>query len=236
MTVRQVFGSVMVMCSLLAAQLAPPAAVAETIALIGTGNVSSALGRRFAAQGHTVLYGSRTPNDADGTELVRATGHGARAVTPAEAAAAAEIVVLAVPWDAVESVVRGLGVLDGKIVIDPTNPRITTPEGLRDYALPDSNAERIQRLAPAAKVVKAFNTLGADTMLDPARAGWPVTIPVVGDDPAAKAVVVELAQDIGLEAIDVGPLRHARIVEGLHYLRSNAVGGRINFHLPRDPE
>ena len=62
----------------------------------------------------------------------------------------------------------------------------------------------------------------------------PVTIPVVGDDRAANAIVATLAREIGLEAIDVGPLRHARIVEGLHYLRANAYGGRINYHLPRD--
>jgi predicted dinucleotide-binding enzyme len=61
-----------------------------------------------------------------------------------------------------------------------------------------------------------------------------VTIPVVGDSHAAKAVVAGLAREIGLEAVDGGPLRHARIVEGPHYLRANALGVRINFHFPRD--
>jgi NADPH-dependent F420 reductase len=225
-------GAVLVRCAaLLATQLSfGSAAHAETIALIGTGNVGAALGRRFAGEGHTVLYGSRSPAEAGVTDLVRVTGQGAVAVMPAEAAARARVVVLAVPWDVVEDVVRSLGPLDGKIVVDPTNPRTTAPDGLRDYAFPDSNAERIQRLAPGAAVVKAFNTLGAETMLEPQSAGGPVTIPVGGDDREAKALVVDLAREIGLEAIDVGPLRHARIVEGLHYLRSNAVGGRVNFH------
>jgi hypothetical protein len=108
-------------------------------------------------------------------------------------------------------------------------------DGFADYPLPDSNAERIARLAPQAKVVKAFSTLGSETMLDPSVAGGPVTVPIVGDDRAAKELVVSLARELGLDAVDVGPLRHARIIEGLHYLRANALGGRVNFHFPRDP-
>ncbi|HEX5048789.1 MAG TPA: NADPH-dependent F420 reductase [Gammaproteobacteria bacterium] len=210
-------------------------AAAETIALIGTGNVGAALGRRFAEHGHTVTYGSRNPADADVVELVRDTGHGAVALAPREAAARSRIVVLAVPWTAAEDAVRGLGDLSGKIVVDPTNPRVQAADGFADYPpLPDSNAERIARLAPGAKVVKAFSTLGAETMYDPRLAEGPVTVPVVGDDRAAKEIVAALARELGLEAVDVGPLRHARIIEGLHYLRANALGGRVNFHFPRD--
>jgi len=210
------------------------AANAETVALIGTGNVAAALGQRFAEHGHSVVYGSRSPTEADVRELVAATGHDAVAVAPADAAARADIVVLAVPWSAAEGVVRGLGDLRGKILVDPTNPRVTASDGFADYPIEDSNAERIARLAPGAQVVKAFNTLGFETMLDPKVANGPVTVPIVGDDRAAKARVAALAREIGLEAIDVGPLRHARILEGLHFLRANAEGGRINFHFPRD--
>ena len=209
-------------------------ATAETVALIGTGNVGAALGRRFAENGHTIVYGSRDPSAADVRELVAATGHGAVAVTQAQAAAQADIVVLAVPWSAAEGVVRALPDLSGKIVVDPTNPRVMASDGFADYPIEDSNAERIARLAPGAKVVKAFSTLGAETMLDPKVAGGPVTVPIVGDDRAAKERIAVLAREIGLEAVDVGPLRHARIIEGLHYLRANAYGGRINYHFPRD--
>jgi NADPH-dependent F420 reductase len=211
------------------------AAAAETVAMIGTGNVGAALGRRFAENGHTVVYGSRDPAAADVRELVAATGNGAVAVTQAEAAARADIVVLAIPWSAAEDVVRSLPSLAGKIVVDPTNPRVMASDGFADYPIDDSNAERIARLAPGAQVVKAFSTLGAETMLDPSLARGPVTVPLVGDDRAAKERVAVLAREIGLEAVDVGPLRHARIIEGLHYLRANALGGRINYHLPRDP-
>jgi NADPH-dependent F420 reductase len=221
--------------ALAVAALGSLAAAAETVAMIGTGNVGAALGQRFAQNGHSVLYGSRDPNAADVRELVAATGNGAVATTQAEAAAQADIVVLAVPWRAAEDVVRSLPSLRGKIIVDPTNPRVMASDGFADYPIEDSNAERIARLAPGAHVVKAFSTLGSETMLDPEVAGGPVTVPIVGDDRAAKERVATLAREIGLEAVDVGPLRHARIIEGLHYLRANAYGGRINYHLPRDP-
>ncbi len=217
------------------AGLGPQSAAAETVAMIGTGNVGAALGRRFAENGHTIVYGSRDPSAADVRELVAATGNGAVATTQAEAAAQADIVILAVPWRAAEEIVRALPDLRGKIVVDPTNPRVMADDGFADYPIDDSNAERIARAAPGADVVKAFSTLGAETMLDPELAGGPVTVPIVGDDRAAKERVAALTREIGLEAVDVGPLRHARIIEGLHYLRANAYGGRINYHLPRDP-
>ena len=217
------------------AGLGPHNAAAETVAMIGTGNVGAALGRRFAENGHKIVYGSRDPSAADVRELVAATGNGAVATTQAEAAAQADIVILAVPWSAAEDVVRALPDLTGKIVVDPTNPRVMASDGFADYPIEDSNAERIARLAPGAHVVKAFSTLGAETMLDPRLAGGPVTVPLVGDDRAAKERIAALTREIGLEAVDVGPLRHARIIEGLHYLRANAYGGRINYHLPRDP-
>jgi NADPH-dependent F420 reductase len=224
-------------CAAVALLAVPDRSPAETIALIGTGNVGGALGRRFAENGHTVIYGSRDPLAADVVALVDETGHDAVALSPAEAAARSRVVVLAVPWSAAEDVVRGLGDLSGKILVDPTNPRVMASDGFADYPPGierESNAERIARLAPDAEVVKAFSTLGFETMLDPRVAEGPVTIPLVGDDRAAKALVGDLAREIGLEAVDVGPLRHARIIEGLHYLRANALGGRINYYLRRD--
>jgi 8-hydroxy-5-deazaflavin:NADPH oxidoreductase len=212
-------------------------ALADTIAIIGTGNVGGALGRRFAEQGHTVIYGSRTPQRADVLDLVAQSGPNARADGQREAAQAAQIVVLAVPADITEALVPSLGDLSGRIVIDPTNPRSVAPDGLRDYAYADSLAERIQALAPGAHVVKAFSTLGYYTMLDPSVADGPVSIPIVGDDAAAKAKVAQLTAEIGLAPVDVGPLRYAHVIEGLHYLRYNAGqfdAARINFYFRPD--
>jgi len=213
--------------------LAAGATLAETIAIIGTGEVANALGPMFAEQGHTIVYGSRDPARADVRELVAKTGRGASAATPAEAAASAEVVMIAVPWDAVPDVVRGLGNLSGKIVIDPTNPRIVGDDGLRDWAHDTSNAQIIQDLAPGARVVKALNTMNWRTMVDPMATGGPVSVPVVGDDEAAKAFVVELVDAIGLEPIDLGPLRYARMVEGMYILwgNGNTLGRGFNYYL-----
>jgi predicted dinucleotide-binding enzyme len=210
---------------------------ADTIAIIGTGEVANAIGPLFAAQGHTIVYGSRTPEREDVRELVARTGHGASAMTQERAPEGADIVVVAVPWNVVESVVRNLGDLSGKIVLDPTNPRIVGDDELRDGAVDTSNAEIIQGLAPRAHVVKALNTMNWRTMVDPAATGGPVSVPIVGDNDAAKAKVAGLITGMGLEPIDLGPLRYARIVEGMYLLWGNANTLRrpFNYHLRRAP-
>lgn len=201
---------------------APIAAVAETIAVIGTGTVGSALGPRFAAIGHQVIYGSRTPDREDIRALVEATGHGASAAVPAEAVRDADIVLVAVPWAAAETVVLGLGDLSGKIIIDPINPRVVNDEGFADYPSHVSIAEHIQSLAPNAHVVKAFSSISADTMIDPTLVDHPLTIPLVGNNAEAKAVVAEICEELGFETLDFGPVRYAHIVEGLYLLRVNS--------------
>ena len=209
---------------------------AETIALIGTGEVSRAFGPRLTELGHQVVYGSRTPERIDVLEMVQATGDGASAALPANAAAQADIVMLNVPWSVAEEVALGLGDLSGKIVIDPINPRVVDEDGYRNYPTYTSNAERIQNLAPRAFVVKAFNTISADTMINPDVLGHPVTIPVVGNDADAKATVIGLAEALGYEAVDLGPVRYAHVVEGLYLLRTNArdlAGEHFEFHFRR---
>ena len=204
--------------------------------MIGTGDVSRAFGPRFAELGHQVVYGSRTPERADVQEMVRITGDGASAALPADAAAQADIVMLNVPWSVAEEVMLGLGDLSGKIVIDPINPRVVDEDGYRNYPTYTSNAERIQNLAPRAFVVKAFNTISADTMVDPDVTGHPVTIPIVGNDVAAKETVIGLAQALGYEAVILGPVRYAHVVEGLYLLRTNArdLGGdHFEYHFRR---
>jgi predicted dinucleotide-binding enzyme len=216
--------------------LGAPAA-ADTIAVIGTGDVGGALGPEFAAQGHTIVYGSRSPERDKVIELVRNTGEGASATTPAEAAAGADIVVLAVPGLMVDEITRSLGDLSGKIIIDPTNPLERRMNRL-EHAVDTSNAEIIQAAAPGAYVVKAFNTLNWRTMVDPASAGGPVSIPLVGDNAKAKETVAALVTGMGLEPIDVGPLRDARWVEGMLILWiNNRFGGSrpsFEYHLRRN--
>ena len=208
-----------VVVALLALMLGAPA-FADTIAVIGTGDVGSALGPEFAAQGHTIVYGSREPERDKVTELVEKTGELASATTPADAAAQADIVLLAVPGLMVEEITKSLGDLSGKIIIDPTNPLERRMNRL-EHAVDTSNAEIIQAAAPGAYVVKAFNTLNWKTMVEPVSAGGPVSIPLVGDNGRAKKKVAELVSGMGLEPIDVGPLRDARWVEGMLILWIN---------------
>jgi predicted dinucleotide-binding enzyme len=215
-----------VLCFVLAA---PAIVSAETIAVIGTGSVGSSLGPRFAEIGYTVIYGSRTPDREDVQALVAATSDSAAATTPQEAASMADIVLLAVPWDVAEEVLVSLGDLSGKIIMDPINPRVVNDEGWRDYPTYISNAERLQALAPRSMVVKAFSSISADTMRDPTIVDHPVTIPLVGNDPEAKAVIAEICHQLGFETIDFGPVRYAHIVEGLYLLRSNARLSDIYF-------
>jgi len=211
---------------------------AETIAVIGTGDVAKALGPEFAALGHQIVYGSRDPSQAKVIELIAQTGAGASAAKPAEAVVGADIVVLAVPGMVVETVTLGLGDLSGKIIIDPTNPLVRGEDGLFAHGVETSNAEIIQAAAPDAFVVKAFNALNWQTMIDPDLAGGPVSIPLVGDSEAAKATVAELVTGMGLEPIDLGPLRHAQYVEGMLILWINnryAGGEAFDYYLRKVP-
>ncbi|MBF8269952.1 MAG: dinucleotide-binding enzyme, partial [Gammaproteobacteria bacterium] len=155
-------------------------------------------------------------------ELVARTTGKAAATTQAAAASLADIVLLAIPWTATETVVKELGDLTGKIVIDPTNPYQRTAAGLAEHTVTTSAGEMIQGWLPQARVVKAFNTLSSLTMADPASAGGPVTIPLVGNDAEAKAVVAKLVESIGLEAIDLGPIQYAHEVEGMLIVWANA--------------
>ena len=110
-------------CLLVAVVFATPV-FAETIAVIGTGNVGSALGTELASQGHTIIYGSRSPLGLKALDVAKKTQGEATTSTPREAAADAGIVVLAVPGMVVEDVVRSLGDLSGKLIIDATNPLV----------------------------------------------------------------------------------------------------------------
>ena len=209
---------------------------ADTIAVIGTGDVAGALGPEFAAQGHTIVYGSRNPSRDNVRALVARTGNAASATTPAESVTGADIVVMAVPGTAVETVTRSLGDLSRKIIIDPTNAIDRSDNGNLELVYSTSTAEIIQGAAPGAHVVKAFNTLNWRTMVDPDSSGGPVSIPLVGDNSEAKARVAELVEGMGLEAIDLGPLRYARHVEGMllvwiHNRHGGGDGPAFDYHL-----
>jgi hypothetical protein len=224
---------------LLAALIAATPVRAETIAVIGTGNVGAALGPEFAAQGHTIVYGSREPNRDDVQALVARTAGRASASPPEQAVADADIVVLAVPGTAAVEIASGLGDLAGKILIDPTN--VVSREGGRmSHGVPGkgSNAAMIQDAQPGAFVVKAFNTLNWMQMVEPDSAGGPITIMLAGDNADAKAKVAELVRGMDLDAVDVGGLEYAHVLEEMLVMWANSLGSQpFNYYLrpmPRD--
>ena len=208
---------------------------ADTIAIIGTGRVATALGPRFAGTGNTIIYGSREPGSDRVRELVTSTGKNASATTQREAANKADIVILAFRWSVAEEVIKNLGELSGKILIDPINPYKQTEDGLAGLEVDTSAGEIIQGWVPKAHVVKAFNALSAQTMADPESSGGPVTIPLVGNNESAKARVASLIEAIGFETVDLGPIRYAHEVEGMLVLWINAriTGRPFDYHLRR---
>lgn len=185
------------------------------IAIIGTGNVGSGLAKAFVDAGHHVHLAGRTPKQAK--TAAAATGAEA-AANPASAAALSDVIVLAVPFGSVEEIVQAIApVVNGKIVIDVTNPAKEDWSGPLFFGT-GSGAEQIAEWLPEARVVKAFNTLFAGNIANPALDGIALDGFVAGDDAAAKATVFELATAIGLNPVDVGQLHAARLLEPLAWL------------------
>jgi 8-hydroxy-5-deazaflavin:NADPH oxidoreductase len=179
------------------------------LAMIGAGNVGSALGRAWLEAGEDLRFGVPNPADRKYAGLPRQ-----RLFRPAEAARDAEVVVLATPWPATEAAVKGLGDLSGRTLIDCTNPLGSGEDGLElVLGHRSSGGEQVAAWAPGASVFKSFNQTGAENMakvsLFPVR---PVML-VAGDDEARKPTVLSLVAEIGFEAIDAGPLRIARLLE-----------------------
>jgi predicted dinucleotide-binding enzyme len=182
------------------------------IGILGSGNMGAALGHLFAAAGHAVTFSySRDPAKLE--RLARRNGPRARAGSPSEAARGAQAVLLAVHWSRVPHVLRAVGSLRGKILIDCTLPMTPSDTALA-VGHRISGGELIARRARGARVVKAFNTVPAELL----RAGA-ATLPeqpmvcYCGNDPRAKRVVSRLIQEIGFEPVNCGRLAMARYLE-----------------------
>lgn len=188
------------------------------IGIIGNGRVGSALARGFRCIGHDV----------------RTVTADQRAIR--DVAAWSEIILIAVPFTAIDEVVNDVGVaLAGKTVIDVTNA-LDADMNLA-VGFTTSGAEELQKKLPHARVVKAFNTVFAQHM-DFGRLGDnPLTTFVAADDAGAKASVLALAESLGFDAVDAGSLKNARLLEPLAHLNiqlAEALGTHIGFRLLRD--
>ena len=213
------FASVWLLFSSMFGAVVLSTALADTIGVIGTGRVGGALGPRFADLGYTVVYGSRDPRSDKVQQLVARSGDGASAASQREAAQQADIILLAVPWGAAEQVVKSLGDLDGKIIMDAVNPLQRADDGLLEMGVDTSAGQLVQSWAPGVRVVKTFNNINFMVMADPTVAGGPVTVPLAGDDVEAKSLVRQIVEALGFETVDVGPLRMSRELEGMVVLK-----------------
>ncbi len=182
------------------------------IAILGAGNVGGALGAIWLGKGHNISFGVPDPQKSK-----RNITTGAAVTTNKEAVAGADIVVLGVPWPAAHEAIRNAGDLDGKILIDCTNPLAPDLSGLVIGAT-TSAAEMVATWAPAARVVKAFNTIGAANFGNAQFGTQRADGFYCGDDQESKNVVKRLIEEVGLKPVDVGPLKNARLLEPLAML------------------
>jgi 8-hydroxy-5-deazaflavin:NADPH oxidoreductase len=176
------------------------------IGIIGSGNVGGTLGSRWAKLGHEVVFGTRNPGSGDVQKIAARASGKTSAATLANAARDCEILLLATPWPVTEQIIAGLGNLNGKILIDATNPLLPDLSGLT-HAASTSGGEQVAKWAAGAKVVKAFNTVGANIMADPSFEGHKPVMFYCGDDAGAKHVVMKLIDELVFEAIDAGNAR-----------------------------
>lgn len=177
------------------------------IGLIGAGAMGGPLGQLWAAAGHQVLYASRNPEEL--MPLVRAAAPRASAGYADAAAYFGDVVVLAVPPSAIPQIGADYGhLLDGKIVVDITNPRVDRDGEITNEWLEVGTGVAMAEYLPGARMVKAFNTLGAFMLEDPTGE---IGIPIASDYPEAIELVSDLVRDAGFDPVVVGPM--ARSVE-----------------------
>ena len=196
----------------------------SSISIIGLGNMASALAGRALAGRSAVEIIGRDP--AKAKELAAALG--GATVGTAGTAPAGDIVVLAVPYASAAAVVSRYGdALQGKVVVDITNP--ITPD-FKGFVTPDgtSGAQEIANAAPAgAHVVKAFNTLPSDVLAAGPAEGRPLDVFIAGDDAQAKAHVSVLIESLGLRPMDTGELPMARALENAALLQLGLVAHSV---------
>jgi hypothetical protein len=176
------------------------------IAILGTGNVGGTLGAKWVAAGQTVVFGVRDPSSAKSQALLESFP-AARLEAVPHALASADVALLAVPWSAVQEIVKAnAGALGGKIVIDATN----------NFGGPVvNNVQAIAEAAPTASIFRAFNSLGWEVFAQPQFGGTQVDMFYCGPEGDARATVEQLIQDVGLRAIWLGGLDMVSTVDAL---------------------
>jgi len=188
------------------------------VGILGSGVVAKSLAKGFMKHGHMVMLGTRNPAKLEDWDWENRKG---LVGSFAEAARFGETLVLAVKGTAAAEALHGAGITDlaGKVVIDATNPIAEAPpaNGVLHFftTLEDSLMERLQREFPAARLVKAFNSVGNAMMVNPQFAGGKPTMFICGNDEAAKKTVTGILDQFGWETADMGKAEAARAIEPL---------------------
>lgn len=174
------------------------------IGVIGSGGIGGTVGTLWAKAGHDVLFSSRNPEKL--SSLVAAAGNTAKAGTIADAASFADVIFLAVYYWTTDDALAAAGSLDGKIVIDATNPYNRTDAGQIQRIPNVSSALELAQKVPQAKVIKAYNTLPTATLANDHHRADSYVLFYCGDDADAKAIAAQLITDSGFAGIDIGEL------------------------------
>jgi predicted dinucleotide-binding enzyme len=207
------------------------------IGIVGSGNVGGTLGKSWSLGGHEVFFGLRSRDQGRAKSLLAESGKGAQAGSDREAASASDVVLLATPWEAAHEALDAAGDLTGKILIDATNPLLPGLAGLA-VGTTSSAGEKIAQWASGARVVKCFNTVGFNITADPKFPQGKIALFYCGDDRDAKKIVGKLADELGFEALDAGPLTQCRVLEPFALLWislavKHGYGREIGFQLMR---
>jgi len=175
------------------------------IGIVGAGHIGGTAAKLFARAGHPVAV-SNSRGPASLAPLVASIGSNAKAATSEDAVKFGDAVLLALPYRRMDQLPAG-GLFAGKIVIDAMNPYSAVG---RVMDLGDStSSEEVAKRLPGARLVKAFNTMGWNTLASGSRPGYEdrLVVFIAGDDAAAKSTIAKLIDDIGFASIDTGSLR-----------------------------
>ena len=204
------------------------------VGIFGTGNMGGGLGRLWAAQGHAVTFGSRTPSKAE--RLAASIGGQTRGGSFTDAAAFGDVLVLAIPWTIAEDLLKSLGSLKGKTIIDLMNA--FGSNWMPTFGQTGSLAEKVAEWTPGAHVVKAFNGIYFQHLGNSQFQGMAESLFLCGDSANAKAQVIQLGKDAGFDPVDCGDLIVARLIEPLAFLwmqlaYNAGYGSEVAFRLLR---
>lgn len=179
------------------------------IGVIGSGNVGSAIGAVWVRAGHEVMFSSR--HIERDQALAADLGKGALAGTPSEAAAFADVILMAVPYGALPALGEELAEqMDGKVVIDACNPFPHRDGEIADWAREKGAGLASAELLPGTRIVRAFNAIGAVRMGSAYREPGRIGMPIAGDDDDAIAVASGLIREIGYEPVLIGGLERGK--------------------------